>query len=497
MSVDPDQNPATIDIIEKTTQEINLLVEEVSRMADRDMPPADFFGEFLNRILTVLVAPAGAIWIRRPQGHLQLQYQINMAQVGLDKSESGRQMHDELLRQGLIEAKPGHFPPHSSAGTAQGDAPLAGNPTDLSILLAPILNENQQVGGFIEVWQNPDRHPKAFRGFSQFLLRMAQLASRYLRNQRLRQMIGEEQVWTQLEGFTRRVHASLNPTEVAYLVANDGRRLVESDRISVAVRYGRKCVIEAISGADVVEKWSNLARLQRTLCHKVIQWGEKLVYSGTKDDSLPRDVLEALDDYLAESNSNLLVVLPLRDERETQNETKRRVKNRPRSALLMEVFGPNIAQERFVAQLEVIGRHAASALYNAVEYKRASSFWLPIAYFGLLVFQIGTELASLVRLLSVALLQLILALRATFRITAKAAQKAFTYVRSGRPLLSSHGFQMATRRYQAAPPIIIALSAITGVASSAAGLFPFWIGLLGGYLVTSTLAALAYASIDF
>jgi hypothetical protein len=378
---DPNQSQSTIDLIEKTTQEINFLVEEVSRMADRDMPPAEFFGEFLKRILTVLVAPAGAIWIRTPQGHLQLQYQINMAQVGLDKSESGRQMHDELLRQGLIEAKPGHFPPHSSAGTAQGNAPVAGNPTDFSILIAPILNEKQQVAGIVEVWQSPNRHPKAIRGFIQFLLRMAQLASRYLRNHQLRQMIGQQQVWTQLEGFTRSIHSSLSPTEVAYLVANEGRRLVECDRISVAVRYGRKCVIEAISGADVVEKRSNLVQLERKLCGKVIHWGEKLVYSGTKDDSLPPDVLEALDDYLAESHSKLLVVLPLRDERETENENKHNIKNPPRSALVMEAFEPNTAPEQLVAQLEVVGRHAASALYNAVEHRRIPMrfIWQPIA----------------------------------------------------------------------------------------------------------------------
>ena len=40
----------------------------------------------------------------------------------------------------------------------------------------------------------------------------------------------------------------------------------------------------------------------------VIDWGEKLVYTGTKDDALPPEVLQALDDYLAESNSKLLVV---------------------------------------------------------------------------------------------------------------------------------------------------------------------------------------------
>ena len=49
------------------------------------------------------------------------------------------------------------------------------------------------------------------------------------------------------EGFAANVHASLNVTEVAYTVANEGRRLVQCDRLSVAVREGRKVKIEAVS----------------------------------------------------------------------------------------------------------------------------------------------------------------------------------------------------------------------------------------------------------
>jgi hypothetical protein len=131
----------------------------------------------------------------------------------------------------------------------------------------------------------------------------------------------------------------------------------------------------AISGADVVEKRSNLVQLQRALFDAVMVWGERLVYTGTKDDTLPPAVLKALDGYLAESNSKLLVVLPLRDERETNK------KRPPRSALMMESFEPATAPEQLVARLEVVGRHSTAALYNAAEYKRIPMrfLWVPLA----------------------------------------------------------------------------------------------------------------------
>ena len=73
--------------------------------------------------------------------------------------------------------------------------------------------------------------PQAQRGFLGFIVQMAALASVYLRNHQMRHLVGQQQLWTQLENFSRQIHATLNPTEVAYQdppVAFDvqGNRLV-------------------------------------------------------------------------------------------------------------------------------------------------------------------------------------------------------------------------------------------------------------------------------
>src|SRR6202034_2728900 len=118
----------------------------------------------------------------------------------------------------------------------------------------------------------------AQRGFLQFLVRMAGLASGYTRNHQLRQMVGQQQVWTQLEAFARQIHNSLKATDVAYIIANESRRLIECDRVSVALRMGSKTRVEAISGADVVERRSNPVQLMLNLFDSVLKWGEKLGY---------------------------------------------------------------------------------------------------------------------------------------------------------------------------------------------------------------------------
>lgn len=360
--------------LEQERRRIALRLEEVAKLSESNVAPAAFYGEMLKRLLESLAAPAGAVWGRTSQGNLQLQYQINLKEIGLDQNEEARKGHEELLRQAILQRRPFHVPPHSGVGVREDGKPAAGNLTDYLLLITPIL-VNQEPAGIIEVWQHGNRPSQAVTGWLQFMTYMAELSSRYQRNQIVGHLSGQQQVWTQLEAFTRQVHASLHPTEVAYHAANEGRRLIDCDRLSVAVRqYGSKARIEAVSGADVVERRSNLVRLMRALCEQVIKWGEKLVFNGVRDDSLPPKVLEALDGYLAESNSKLLVVQPLRDERESG-------KRPPRSALLMECFEPPAEPQQLIARLDVVARHATPALYNAVEHRRIPGrlIWQPLA----------------------------------------------------------------------------------------------------------------------
>ena len=157
MSAGPEPN---VEQVEQIRRQINRLAEEIARLSDMELLPSDYYNEFLQRVVAALAAPAGAIWLRTAQGNLQLQFQINMRQVGLDKVENSRQMHDELLRQAALKGTPILVAPHSSTGQIEGGKTPPGNPTDYVILLAPILYD-KQVAGLVEIWQDPNRGPEA------------------------------------------------------------------------------------------------------------------------------------------------------------------------------------------------------------------------------------------------------------------------------------------------------------------------------------------------
>jgi hypothetical protein len=117
----------------------------------------------------------------------------------------------------------------------------------------------------------------------------------------------------------------------------------------------------------------------RKLSDEVMNWGEKLVFDGTRDDSLPPKVLKAMDDYLAEAHSKLLVVMPLRDEREGDGKAKPKLP--PRSALVMECFETPVDSQQTIARLDIVSKHASSALFNSIEHRRIPMrfLWMPIA----------------------------------------------------------------------------------------------------------------------
>ena len=380
MSATPTASSNNTEEKNRFTRQIEEAFEEAAKLAGSNLPPTDFYAQFLNRTLTAIDAPAGAVWLRTPQGFLQVACQINLDKVGLESKRGGRQCHSEVLRQ-VFQATPPRpiiLEPNGRLAPGPGEpgpVPPA-NLTDHFAMFAPIIATDKQTLGILEVFQNPTHDPRLYPAFLNYAFQMAGYASQYNHFITSRAGSSAERTFTQIESFARQIHETLNPTEVAYHVANEGRKLIECDRLCVGIRYARhKVTVEAVSGADVVEKASTHVRRLRWLMEAVLAWGEPLVFKGTKNTGLPPDVSHALDEYLNESQPKLLIVQPIRDEREKD------LTKPTRSVLVLESFNPPEQTDPIVQRLEVIGKHAAVALYNAAEMKRVplKFLWWPLA----------------------------------------------------------------------------------------------------------------------
>jgi hypothetical protein len=352
--------------IDQARKEIGRIVSEIERLADLDLTPSEFYVELIRRMHVATAADASALWIANANGVLLPGAQLRLAETKVRTDEALREFHDGLLKQVVESGKPCILPPN--AKTPSVTEPLE-NPLPYLMILAPFAAEGV-VSGVAELFVDPKRTAAAMG-----LLRLTQKSGdeivRYARNRRFRQVAGREKIWNDLDSFIRAVHGGLNPKQVAYLLANDGRRLIGVERVSVAVKTGERCRIEAVSGQDTVERRSNLIRRMNRLAECVLKHGEAMTFAGSVDPDWPRDVARALSAYVEESNSRLVIVTPLFDRRKDGKKV-----GRPKAALIVETIADAAEPEELAGKIDVVARHGSLAFYNAEEVSRI--FLLPL-----------------------------------------------------------------------------------------------------------------------
>lgn len=301
----PESPPTDVKLVEETRQQIRHLIQEIAQLAQSDMNAGDFYNAFLQRVVSALAATGGAVWHVDEDGKLELQYQINLPATGITSGSPAALRHAKLLKRVIADGKPELIAPQSGDGGNEG-----GNPTD-SLLVLGILVIDQKVRGVVEIFQRPGAGPGTQRGYLRFLAQMCDLASDYLKNREIR-LLGEEQSWSrQLDGFLRGVHRSLDRDTTAFTIANDGRKLIDCDRVSVGLLRGGSCELIAVSGlASVDTRATTVARLQE-LCAVAAAAEEALWYSGETGDMAPQ-VESALEAYVDASHSHTIAILPLR-----------------------------------------------------------------------------------------------------------------------------------------------------------------------------------------
>lgn len=364
-TVDPDE-------VQRAKREIQGIVQQIADLAQSNAASDRFYDEYLNKVVAALAAAGGAVWTLSDAGVVSLTYQINLRATGLIENPIGQAQHGRLLQTVLSGSEGALVQPHSGfgGGTDTDDEHAAANPTDFLLVLAPLHND-QGPQGIVEVFQRAGSSPRVQRGYLQFLLQTSELAGLYLRNSRLRYLSQKQTLWEQLETFTRTAHEKLDVRQTAYTVANEGRRLIGCDRVTVAVQRGSRVVIESISGQDIFDKRSNVAMLLTKLARAVTRTGEDVWYAGDTSDMAPQ-VEKSLEAYVDESHTKSMAILPLMPPQEAEEAPTPGEKARPQrvlGALIVEQMVDSQEPEGFRQRIDVVRTHSATALANALEHE--------------------------------------------------------------------------------------------------------------------------------
>jgi hypothetical protein len=359
--------------IEKTKQQIRGLVQEIAQLSRSEMGPEQYYAEVLHRIVTALAANGGAVWTIDSERRLRLDYQINISQLLVDPETEEFQRHFRLLQDVISKNEARLVAPLSGSG----DPNSPGNPTNSLIVVAP-MNSDDSIEGILEIFQRADSQPASQQGYLRFLVQMSQHIGDWLKARKLKTFSDRQSFWAKINGFSKQVHDSLDVRETSFTIANEGRRLIECDRVTVTVTKRGKQVVHAISGQDVVDMRSNVVSLISALASRVCATGESLWYNGKMDD-FPPQVERALEAYVDESHTKSLAIIPLRkadplkakrsDELGADEHTKYQAGvGEVIGSLVVEQIDSIQSRDMIAPRVDEVCQQSARALGNALEH---------------------------------------------------------------------------------------------------------------------------------
>ncbi|HMP78862.1 MAG TPA: GAF domain-containing protein [Pirellulaceae bacterium] len=167
--------------------------------------------------------------------------------------------------------------------------------------------------------------------------------------------------------FVREIHQSIRLGDTVYCIANATRRLLQCDRVSVAISRGSASKIKAISSQDRFDNRSNVIKKLGQLAQLCVQSRTTLWLHG-KTAELPPQLTRAVNDYLDESHSRTLAVIPLEEPSARRDgELERRAVRQPQQmgALIIEHFARDVPREALGEDLPLVIEQSAAALANA------------------------------------------------------------------------------------------------------------------------------------
>jgi multidrug efflux pump subunit AcrA (membrane-fusion protein) len=245
-------------MMRETRRELRRLVAEISSLCNSRVAVDRFWPKFLSLVGTAMAADGGVIWRRRERGWESLTHcgAIDRRLVGSSAHGAVSRAHALMVEEVGDCGGPVMVPPG-----ADWDSPEPGNPTEMLAGMVPIpVDPDQPVEWMIELFLPPGGGPATQRGYLRFVAQMADLAAQYMRAERLRiasRMVDFNTRSTRLlvdlqqrggaAGFTR------------YLV--DGlATLTGAERVSLVQRGSRGLRVEAVSGTNTVDQYSEFVR---------------------------------------------------------------------------------------------------------------------------------------------------------------------------------------------------------------------------------------------
>ena len=372
MSIDESQE------VYRARAQIYAIVDEVAALARGDVEEKAFASAMLDRMLQAMESVGGLVWIIGEGGRAEPICHAGLDAVGITASKEAQDQHLKLV-QSLLGNPTGLIIPGGASLTGPDGGMLAANDSPYTLIAAPI-DRGGTRAGLIEVFQHP-QDSRTEDGYLTFMSRLAVVAGDYLQRREMASLDVQQAALAQVERFARAVHESLEPTATAFTLASEARRIIGCDRVGVLVKRGRKLRLEAVSGQETVERRANAVQAIEALARVVARAGEPLWHPDPSHE-LPPQIEEELENYIDESHTTALAIIPLEKPRPTpvvrpggidavavaKAEAAPAAIPEPIAVLVVEWFHAAAIDPAQKARVELVAEHGRVAVANALTH---------------------------------------------------------------------------------------------------------------------------------
>jgi hypothetical protein len=364
--------------VEEARRQILAIVDQIRALAQGDVKEAEFFSALLAKSIEAMGAVGGIVWLVRDQGRVESVTGQGVEHTGIAQDQDAQTAHGKLV--GALMGNPTGLivPPRAGLTTADGST-AANNPTDLLVVAAPIDRAGTRAG-LIEIFHQRNA-PEVERGYLKFLEEVTQPARTFLDRQQLVTLDSQQTALVQVDRFSRAVHETLDPVSTAFVLANEARRIIGCDRVSVLVKRGRKLRLEAVSGQESIERRASAVQAVEALVRVVAKAGDPLWHPDPATE-LPPQIEEELEVYVDESHATALAIVPLEKPKPTpvvqtggvdavavaKAEATPKTAPEPIGALVAEWFSSSTFEGGKRARVELVAEHGRVALANALAH---------------------------------------------------------------------------------------------------------------------------------
>lgn len=360
--------------IENLWQEIEELVLGLAQLARTEISSQTFYSELLDRAVRGMSAQGAVLWATDTAGNLEVLQQRGAfpETSGVPLDERELEQHRQLLREALHEQRPATIEPQGRWSKQHRGV----NPLHDNLILCPVSIEahpSPQVG-LLEIIHQRPRSFSAQEGYVRFISALCEISEDFCQQSQLQKLRELEALWEQFERFSEHVHLHLNTEQTAFIIANEGRILIDCDRLSVLQRTGKTFQLIAASGVEGIEGRSETVQRLQALVTAILSLNRPY-WIMEADEKYPPQIAAPLHAYLDLAGSRSLMIFPLShiiqetsdDSAESHSEID--ASQLTVGAIVIEQFHEVPSSHTVLERALAVSRHGGTALYNSLQFE--------------------------------------------------------------------------------------------------------------------------------